>query len=105
MPFTEPKPAVLKPMQTSLNIKVSRHRYKLFARLYPCGRHYNLNGRLCHELFKLVTDFDMLGSSLSLLNEFSIGKVEKSVKDKFRKILKNGVKSTIDFHQQTLFGA
>lgn len=47
----------------------------------------------------------MLGSSLSLLNEFSIGKVEKSVKDKFRKILKNGVKSTIDFHQQTLFGA
>ncbi|AYJ37083.1 hypothetical protein EFO98_03085 [Lactiplantibacillus argentoratensis] len=84
---------MLKPMQTSLNIKVSRHRYKLFARLYPCGRHYNLNGRLCHELFKLVIDFDMLGSSLSLLNEFSIGKVEKSVKDKFCQILKFVVKT------------
>lgn len=47
----------------------------------------------------------MLGSSLSLLNEFSIGKVEKSVKDKFRKILQNGVKTIFDYHQQTLFGA
>lgn len=34
----------------------------------------------------------MLGSSLSLLNEFSIGKVEKSVKDKFHQILKFVVK-------------
>ena len=51
-----------------------------------------MNGRLCHELFKLVIDFDMLGSSLSLLNEFSIGKVEKSVKDKFHQILKFVVK-------------
>lgn len=62
---------------------MSWYRYKLFVRLYLCGWYYNLNGWFCYELFKLVIDFDMFGFLFLLLNEFSIGKVEKSVKDKF----------------------
>lgn len=69
-------------MQTSLNIKVKPAQIQTVCQIVSVHRNYNLNGRLCHELFKLKLNFVILSSSLSLLNEFSIGKAGKAVKPK-----------------------